>query len=73
MFQNFSEAKMNKQRRSRIFWSKEEQKKVFQSFLRTKRSKWICSKKLQIKGKQTGSIVIKPKKIGEKRRFVLLL
>ena len=69
MFQNFTEAKRNKPRRSKIFRSKEEQKKEFQSFLGTKRSKWICSKILQIKRKQTGSIVKKQQQNREKTKF----
>jgi hypothetical protein len=43
-------------------------KKVFQSFLGPKKSK--CSKNLQIKGQQTGSIVIKQQKNLEKRRLI---
>jgi hypothetical protein len=51
--------------RSKNFQSKEEQK-IFQRFLGPKKSKWICSKNLQIKGKQTESIVIKQQKNLEK-------
>jgi len=45
-----------------------EQKEGFQSFLGTKRRKWVCSKNFQITGKQTGSIVIKQQKNREKTK-----
>ncbi len=69
MFQNFPEAKRNKQRRSKNFQSKEEQK-VFQSFLGPKKSKWVCDKNLQIKGKQNRVNRDKATKNLEKRRLI---
>jgi hypothetical protein len=56
MFQTFPEAKKNK--------------KVFRSFLGPKKSKWVCDKNLQIKGKQNWVNRDKATKNLEKRRLI---
>ena len=82
MFQNFFEAKSNKLSCSKTFQkqrgtnrgipkfseAKRNKKKNSKALFGTKRNKWICSKNLQIKGKQIGSIVKKQQKNREKTK-----